>query len=84
MNIAPSAEAAKLPERHYLPQDGYSRWETLKQFVPFGREACRLREKDGRFPQRLRFGSRCSAWSNAEIHKWLADPEGYRADGGEK
>jgi predicted DNA-binding transcriptional regulator AlpA len=68
-------------ERRFLPQDGYSRWETLKDFVPLGREAIRLREKAGKFPRRVRFGTRCSAWDNREIHRWLADPEGYRSNG---
>ena len=65
-----------------LPLDGYSRWQNLKQFVPLSREAIRLREIAGRFPRRVQLGSqRCIAWPNREIHRWLADPTNYRAEG---
>ncbi|KWO79314.1 transcriptional regulator [Burkholderia ubonensis] len=35
---------------------------------------------EGRFPRRFRLSLRCSVWSNREIHRWFADPVGYRAD----
>ena len=63
-----------------LPLDGLSRWESLRHFLPLGREAIRLLEQAGRFPKRTRITERCSAWSNAEIHRWLKDPAGYRAE----
>jgi prophage regulatory protein len=63
-----------------LPLDGFTRWNDLKRFIPLCHESVRLRELAGRFPKRVRLGSaRCVAWPNREIHRWLADPAGYRA-----
>ncbi|SAL60861.1 prophage CP4-57 regulatory [Caballeronia udeis] len=69
-------------KRDSLPQDGFSRWSELRRFIPLSRETVRLREIAGRFPKRVHLTERCTAWSNAEIHKWLADPVGYRAGSG--
>lgn len=62
-----------------LSQEGYSRWETLRHFIPLCRENCRLREIEGRFPKRVQLSPRCVAWSNAEIRRWLESPETYRS-----
>jgi prophage regulatory protein len=71
-----------LPIPEALPADGYSRWNNLRELVPFSRETLRKREKEGRFPRRVQLGSaRCVAWSNREIHRWIADPVGYRVEG---
>ncbi|MBN3779798.1 AlpA family phage regulatory protein [Burkholderia sp. Ac-20345] len=62
-----------------LPLDGFTRWADLKHLVPLSRETIRLREIAGRFPKRMQLGSsRSAAWPNREIHRWLADPAGYR------
>ncbi|CAJ3516422.1 phage transcriptional regulator AlpA [Burkholderia pseudomallei] len=66
-------------EPQSLPLDGFTRWADLKRIVPMSHEAVRLREIAGRFPKRVQLGSaRCVAWPNREIHRWLADPAGYR------
>ncbi|MDR8106181.1 AlpA family transcriptional regulator [Burkholderia cenocepacia] len=63
-----------------LPLDGYTRWADLKHLIPLCRESIRLRELAGRFPKRAQLGSsRSTAWPNRELHRWLADPDGYRA-----
>lgn len=78
----PPPNSACLPTPDVLPADGYSRWSTLKAFVPFSRETLRKRELAGLFPKRLHLGSeRCAAWSNREVHRWLADPANYRVKG---
>lgn len=81
-----SAVAVRLQpvQKKRLPENGYSRWQQLKDFVPLSRETVRLREIEGRFPKRIHLTERCTAWDNAEIHLWLADPIGYRAVGSEK
>ncbi|VWC44395.1 helix-turn-helix transcriptional regulator [Burkholderia lata] len=62
-----------------LPLDGFTRWSDLKHFIPLSQESVRTRELAGRFPKRVQLGSaRCVAWPNREIHRWLADPAGYR------
>ncbi|EFP64434.1 Predicted transcriptional regulator [Ralstonia pickettii] len=71
--------AVSLPSPEALPADGFTRWKDLKAFVPLSREAVRLREKAGRFPKRIHLSQRCAAWPNRELHRWLADPAGYRA-----
>ncbi|MBN3734928.1 AlpA family phage regulatory protein [Burkholderia sp. Tr-20390] len=69
------------PTAQALPLDGYSRWQSLRNFIPLSREAIRLREIAGRFPQRVQLGSqRCIAWPNREIHRWLSDPASYRIE----
>ncbi|WP_081057555.1 MULTISPECIES: helix-turn-helix transcriptional regulator [Burkholderia cepacia complex] len=79
---AQSSVPSLTPAPQALPLDGYSRWQNLRQFVPLSREAIRLREIAGRFPRRVQLGSqRCIAWPNREIHRWLADPTNYRAEG---
>lgn len=71
---------APLPEPLALPLDGYTRWGDLKRFVPLSHESVRKRELAGRFPRRVALGSsRSVGWSNRELHRWLADPVGYRA-----
>ncbi|WP_334032785.1 helix-turn-helix transcriptional regulator [Burkholderia gladioli] len=74
--------SANIPSPEALPADGFTRWNSLRTFVPFSRETVRKREKEGRFPRRQRLGSeRCAAWPNREIHRWIADPANYRAEG---
>ncbi|HDR9767886.1 TPA: AlpA family phage regulatory protein [Burkholderia cepacia ATCC 25416] len=62
-----------------LPLDGYTRWGELKQFVPLCLSSVTNRERAGRFPKRVKLGSYSVAWPNREIHRWFADPNGYRA-----
>ncbi|WP_366919043.1 helix-turn-helix transcriptional regulator [Burkholderia cepacia] len=57
---------------------GRSRGE-LKQFVPLCLSSVTNRERAGRFPKRVKLGSYSVAWPNREIHRWFADPNGYRA-----
>ncbi|WP_095211633.1 AlpA family transcriptional regulator [Burkholderia sp. ABCPW 11] len=75
---APIADGAN-PIPQSLPLDGFTRWADLKHIVPFSHETLRRREMNGRFPRRVQIGSaRCVGWPNREIHRWLADPDGYR------
>jgi len=34
-------------------------------------------EKQGRFPKRIKLGTRKIAWRRADIEAWAADPEGW-------
>lgn len=69
-----------LPIPQSLPLDGFSRWRDLRQFIPLSHEAVRQRELVGRFPKRVQLGSaRSVGWANREIHRWLADPQNYKA-----
>lgn len=75
---APALDGAQEPSA--LSLDGYTRWNDLKRIIPLSHESIRQRELKGRFPKRVQLGSaRCVAWKNSEIHRWLADPTGYRA-----
>lgn len=64
--------------RKSLPMDGFSRWEDVAAFVTLGRESIRLLEAQGRFPRRLKLTPRTAVWSNIELHRWAANPAGYR------
>ncbi|RQQ13279.1 AlpA family phage regulatory protein [Burkholderia stagnalis] len=77
-NAPPVGGAQQGPQS--LPFDGFTRWNDLKRFVPLSHESVRKRELAGRFPRRVQLGSaRCVAWKNSEVHRWFADPAGYRA-----
>lgn len=73
-------DGASLPTPEALPADGFSRWNNLRDLVPFSRETLRKREKEGKFPRRVHLTQRCAAWPNRELHRWFADPVGYRAE----
>ena len=66
------------PALEKLPLDGQSRWAQIAPFLPFARETARKLEQQGRFPKRVRITERCSMFSNRELHRWFADPVGYR------
>jgi len=77
--LAASTDAQS--ESQSLPLDGFSRWRDLRKFIPLSHEAVRQRELKGRFPKRVQLGSaRCVAWPNRELHRWFADPLGYRVE----
>ncbi|MCX4137917.1 AlpA family transcriptional regulator [Paraburkholderia sp. SEWSISQ10-3 4] len=35
---------------------------------------------EGRAPKPVRLSLRCTVWDDTQIHAWLADPLGYRAE----
>lgn len=69
-----------LPAPATLPADGLSRWAQAKPYIPMSKERWRQLGNEGRAPQPIRLGIRCTMYSNREIHRWLADPVNYRAD----
>lgn len=62
-----------------LPEVGMCRWDTLSRFVPISRESWRKLVLAGRAPKAVKLSERCTMYSNAEVHRWLADPTGYRS-----
>lgn len=79
VQAANAYSATALPAPASLPLDGFSTWNDVEPFVPFSRETARKRELAGKFPPRLRLTQRCTVYSNRELHRWFADPNGYRA-----
>ena len=71
----PPAAPAALPT---LPAVRTSRWDTLSRFVPISRETWRKLVNAGKAPAPVRLSERCTMYQNAEVHRWLADPAGYR------
>jgi prophage regulatory protein len=65
-----------------LPHEGMSRWQQLRDFIPVSREKWRQLVLNRRAPQPIRLSMRCTMYSNAEIHRWLADPLGYTVEMG--
>jgi len=61
-----------------LPFEGYTRWSTLRHYVPFSRETLRQYELAGHFPKRTQFSSRCAAWPNRELHRYFDNPADYK------
>lgn len=64
-----------------LPIDGVSRFGQLGPFLPCSRETWRKLVLAKRAPQPIKIGERCTVYRNSEVHAWLADPAGYRAEG---
>ncbi len=67
-------------ERLTLPIIGMSRWGQIKPFVPFSKEKFRQLSLSGRAPKPIRMGIRCTFYENKEVHKFLADPLGYKSE----
>ena len=63
-----------------LPQIGLSKWAQIAPFLPVGRETWRKLVIAGKAPTPVRFSKTVVAYPNAEVHRWLADPVGYRAE----
>ena len=76
---APAKSAAGEVQAPTLPTIGMCRWDTLSRFVPISRESWRKLVKAGRAPTPVKLSERCTMYSNAEVHRWLADPAGYKA-----
>lgn len=72
------AHKQQLPIPETLPATGKSRFSQFKKFIPVSKEKFRQLSKAGRAPQPERMGIRCTFYSNAELHRWLADPINYR------
>jgi len=75
-NMATTANTQTTPAS--LPLVGMSRWQQLRHLIPVSRETWRQLVIAGKAPPAVRLSERCSMYSNAEIHRWLADPRGYR------
>jgi len=74
------ATITQLPTPESLPADGMSRWSQFAPFAPISKERFRQLAKEGRAPQPIRLGIRCTMYPNRELHRWLADPVNYRAE----
>jgi prophage regulatory protein len=74
------ATNSNLPTPETLPADGMSRWAQFAPFAPISKERFRQLVNEGRAPQPIRLGIRCTMYSNRELHRWLADPVNYRAE----
>ncbi|ADG18849.1 conserved hypothetical protein [Paraburkholderia atlantica] len=68
------------PRPQALPRNGCSRWADLKPFIPVRRETWRKLCLNGRAPKAAKLSLRCTVRNNADVHRWLADPVGYRAE----
>ncbi|SDC25620.1 helix-turn-helix transcriptional regulator [Paraburkholderia lycopersici] len=74
--VSPSIDTAPPPT---LPAIGLSTWAQIDPFLPIGRETWRKLVRAGKAPQPIRLSLTCVAYRNEEVHKYLADPLGYRA-----
>jgi predicted DNA-binding transcriptional regulator AlpA len=76
--ITPAAESGQLSEPT-LPRIGRSKFSQIEPFIGMCRESWRKLGLIGRAPRPIRLTSSCSLYDNAEVHRWIADPAGYRA-----
>jgi len=63
-----------------LPTIGLSTWRQIAPYLPIGRETWRKLCIAGKAPKPIRLSEKCTVYSNIEVHRWLHDPLGYRAD----
>ncbi len=70
-----------LLEPKLLPHDGCSRWAQFAEFSPVCRETFRRLSLQGKAPKPIRMGIRCTFYQNKELHKFLANPLGYKSEG---
>jgi predicted DNA-binding transcriptional regulator AlpA len=70
-----------LPAPKVLPHDGCSRWSQFAEFSPVCRETFRRLSLQGKAPKPIRMGIRCTFYQNKELHKFLANPLGYKSEG---
>ncbi|QJP74172.1 transcriptional regulator [Burkholderia glumae] len=63
-----------------LPIVGLSKWSQIQPFVPFCRETWRKLVLAGKAPQAIRLSDNCTVYKNEEVHRYLADPVGYRQE----
>jgi len=61
-----------------LPVNGLSRWSILKNYIPFSKEKFRQLQMQGKAPQPIRMGIRCTFYKNEEIHQFLNNPLDYK------
>lgn len=64
-----------------LPPQGLSRYRNIKHLLPFGKTWFEQLIKQGRAPQKIKLGNRCTFYKNSEILKFLEDIVHYRAEG---
>jgi len=63
-----------------LPPEGCSRWANIKPYSPVCKETFRRLSMEGKAPQPIRMGIRCTFYKNSELLRWLTDPLNYRAE----
>jgi prophage regulatory protein len=62
-----------------LPTTGLSKWPQIEPFLPIGRETWRKLVRAGKAPQPIRLSETCVVYKNEEVHRWIADPLGYKS-----
>jgi predicted DNA-binding transcriptional regulator AlpA len=67
-----------IQEVETLPLIGMSRFSQFKKFLPLSREKFRQLSKAGKAPKAIRMGTRLTMYENKEIHRFLANPLGYK------
>lgn len=75
------SKAVEMTAPEVLPLIGKSRWSGFKKFSPVSLGTFLALSKQGRAPKAERLGVRCTFYDNAELHKWLSDPAGYKIHG---
>ena len=79
-NMATTANIHTSPNS--LPLVGMSRWQQLRHLIPVSRETWRQLVIAGKAPPAVKLSERCTMYSNEQVLRWIADPVGYRAEGG--
>ena len=61
-----------------LPSIGKLRWTKIAPFAPYCYETFRKYSAEGRAPKPERMNCRLTLYDATEVHRWLADPIGYK------
>ena len=78
-NFNAAAHNTSQPIAPILPAIGLSKWAQIQPFLPVGRETWRKLVRAGKAPQAIHLSTACTVYKNEEVHRYLADPLGYRA-----
>ncbi|MCM2544869.1 helix-turn-helix transcriptional regulator [Burkholderia glumae] len=78
--VAKSTKEPAGPILPVLPAMGLSKWAQIAPFIPCCRETWRKLVLAGKAPQAIRLSDNCTVYKNEEIHRYLADPVGYRQE----
>lgn len=63
-----------------LPQHGFSRWNQIAPLVGVSKAKFRLMVLSHQAPPAMKISGRVTVYSNAELHKWFADPIAYKSE----
>lgn len=70
------------PAAEELQCEALYSWKEIARFVGIGRETWRRRVAEGKAPQPIYLGSRCTRYRGSDVLNWIESPSTYQAYAG--